>query len=207
MAVMAVLACILPRIPFDPSHWPKEKFLVKMSSCLDRLLLVILLLGALGGAACGESESSSSAGAGGSTGMAGAAGSSGAGGRAGTGGDASSGGTGGCPVLGCDPNCGDAGVALDENGCVTCSCSPRPDAAIDATGAVDATNTDAHTCECPDWSTYQTASGPCACPGFSCSHLYCPLGDLHVLRCDNGRWLTLVQYDTYCAPVDAAGEN
>ncbi len=33
----------------------------------------------------------------------------------------------GCPGLGCFPNCGDAGIAVDENGCATCSCNPQPE--------------------------------------------------------------------------------
>ena len=40
----------------------------------------------------------------------------------------------GCPGLGCAPNCGDAGIAIDKNGCPTCTCNPGPDGGTGATG-------------------------------------------------------------------------
>lgn len=91
-----------------------------------------------------------------------------------------------CPALGCDPNCGEAGVALDENGCPTCQCNPAPDASD---------------CTCPDLpDPLPVRTGPCACASFNCSRLYCPAGERVTLSCWNGEWHTDHQWDTACPP-------
>ncbi|MBI5535604.1 MAG: SUMF1/EgtB/PvdO family nonheme iron enzyme [Deltaproteobacteria bacterium] len=64
-------------------------------------------------------------------------------GAGGSGHDAAVGGTGGtggstafdgCPGLGCAPNCGDAGIAVDKNGCPTCTCNAGPDGGTGGSG-------------------------------------------------------------------------
>src|SRR4051794_319777 len=105
---------------------------MRKSALRHGCLVWITLLAALAGQACGGSESSSTDGTGGSGGASagGGAGASGANTDGGGANGANTGGADSCPAFGCDPNCGDAGVQLDNNGCATCSCNPEPDAAI-----------------------------------------------------------------------------
>lgn len=97
-------------------------------------LLTVCSVGGCGGRVLDEQVALEAGGSGGGVGGSGhdasQAGSGGAGAAAGSGASAGTGGSNtfdGCPGLGCAPNCGDAGVVLDENGCPTCSCNPLPE--------------------------------------------------------------------------------
>ncbi len=94
--------------------------------------------------------------------------SGGTGGTGGTGGSSGTTGAGGskpkdaCPGLGCAPNCGDAGIAIDQNGCPSCSCNPPSDSGSPADDAMADAQLDGG---CPDGAK---CDGQCCNAGQVC---------------------------------------
>jgi formylglycine-generating enzyme len=104
-------------------------------------MLAVLWMHACGGKTSGEQQVAGTGGSGHDASVGGSGGTTGKGGTAGKGGMGGSAGFDGCPGLGCAPNCGDAGVAVDENGCPTCTCDPMPDGGIGGSdGSMDGTS-------------------------------------------------------------------